>query len=374
MAEYKSFGFLMHDQPTRAQPIYIKDAPETPATFQELYPSRECQEIRKEEKHYWRTGHRILFTMVEDRTNACVIIKAQDTEANKEMRPLVVDAELLYPIIDADKTRKEGSGLEDTKLLRAVSDYLLARLKVAAEPRNLPDFWDPECEELQLQVFLDKSFSDSWDTLERPPPGGQDYGSSWITEFRARRSAEQAPAEGQGAVIAEPASAARSSGTGVAQAAQEDASKATPVTKELEAPANSAHDAEQVNAKVGDSQGLSKSPAPAAPTRESAEPLKSSSRAAGGGSKGAQQQKQKQKLGPGTAESGRESSKAKFPATAASSASMASSSSATSTTGPKSKKMAKQAQSASSSKSTKARKKGGMSPSLSSSSAKVAPS
>jgi hypothetical protein len=59
------------------------------------------------------------------------------TITNQYWRPIVVDLEVLFPLIDDKKilkegTRevKEGSGLDDMKIGRAAFDYLIARLKV----------------------------------------------------------------------------------------------------------------------------------------------------------------------------------------------------------------------------------------------------
>ncbi len=82
-AESASFHYLQHKQVVFT-PNYIKVEASKPPTYQELwcvgFPSGKKQ-IRREEKLYWRTRHRLDFIIEEDRLEAVIIIHIFETES-----------------------------------------------------------------------------------------------------------------------------------------------------------------------------------------------------------------------------------------------------------------------------------------------------
>lgn len=179
MAEYKSFHYLMHDQPgPKSDPVFLQ--PTAPPTFDELYPAREPIEIHRGNKFYWRSGHRVDIVMTEHRACKCIVIRSTETSANQEWCPLVVDIEALYPIINPNKTGKTSSGLSDEDLGKAAADYLLARLKVSSEPVPVPAWTVHRFRQVQVtRLVVEKAFSDEWETLELGEVPDIDLSGTW---------------------------------------------------------------------------------------------------------------------------------------------------------------------------------------------------
>lgn len=172
---------------------------------------------------------------MEDRQFACVIIlnkEVSDLEA-QDWRPIFVDAKALYPLVDPKKN-KNNPGLDDNALKNAISDFLVARLNVPSEPQPLPDFWEGSTSSasdaggdastsqeagtqvtavdessvaeasatadvsgappqyFEAQVQLTKSGTDTWDSLEIPPPEGLELESAWVAALLERQAAAEA--------------------------------------------------------------------------------------------------------------------------------------------------------------------------------------
>mmetsp|Transcript_52485 Transcript_52485/g.119670 ORF Transcript_52485/g.119670 Transcript_52485/m.119670 type:complete len:163 (-) Transcript_52485:12-500(-) len=139
--EYRSFHYLNHKE-VKFQPNFVKDPvfEEKPPTFEELWCSdpdvtNNRRLLKKEEKFYWRTRHRVEYIVEELRSASVIMVSVRETETDAHWRPLVIDTRVLFPLIDSKKilepkTRKPKEGLDEAGLARAASDYIIGRLLV----------------------------------------------------------------------------------------------------------------------------------------------------------------------------------------------------------------------------------------------------
>ena len=130
--EYESFRALGYEHTqTRIRPNYVTAEAEKPATWEDLYPLAEDggarRLLKKEDKLFWRTRHRLEFRIELCLKDRAIVVSTIDTEAEgrPSWRPIVVDLQVLFPIIDEKKlangtmekkSKKEGSGLDPEKL------------------------------------------------------------------------------------------------------------------------------------------------------------------------------------------------------------------------------------------------------------------
>lgn len=145
MAEFAAFHYLMHkDNGPEIKQHFITDKPKEVPKFLELWPAEgdaaERRLLKKEEKHYWRTGHRIEYQIFEDRKCETIVVLSTDTEKKEQFRPLFLSAHLLYTVLENKKQKIEGFEppmerkiVQDNELNKATCDYLLSRLQVTGE-------------------------------------------------------------------------------------------------------------------------------------------------------------------------------------------------------------------------------------------------
>lgn len=145
MAEYKSFHFLMHEQPQAATPFFVKGPDEKPATFAELYPApadNEARVVFSGEELFWSTMTQVRITMTAHLDARCLALQFRDlsSECEREMRPLFINLELLWPFLDP-KTSRTQKGLSESALDKATSAFVKARVKLSEGDVPLPEFW-----------------------------------------------------------------------------------------------------------------------------------------------------------------------------------------------------------------------------------------
>ena len=121
----------------------------SPLSFDELYSPRDkIILILKKEVSYWRTRDRIEYCFYEDRKHKVLIITCYDIEKKEALRTIFVNLEQLYYEVECKAresrdllTVKSNKKLgDDTSLHKAVSEYIIARLKISAEPLPWPFF------------------------------------------------------------------------------------------------------------------------------------------------------------------------------------------------------------------------------------------
>mmetsp|Transcript_9275 Transcript_9275/g.12157 ORF Transcript_9275/g.12157 Transcript_9275/m.12157 type:complete len:351 (-) Transcript_9275:198-1250(-) len=237
-AESASFHYLQHQQ-VKIIPTFIKAKEIVPPTFEELWGNGEDlprRLLRKEEKLFWRTRHRLEFIIEELRSDASIIISIREVDSDKEWRPIIVDSKILFPLIDDKKTIKKGTGLDNDSLARAASDYIVARLKPSNGEQPLPLWYQPteqdkeatdpgtketknevnestkkeentnpsstnesevikdgekvkESEWIEQQAMLDKLSHDTWEVIERAPTEGTINENRWLKEWNDKKQA-----------------------------------------------------------------------------------------------------------------------------------------------------------------------------------------
>ena len=165
MGEYESFHYLVHKQVVH-QPNFVKAKEVVPPTFEELWGTTTTDAagkkrvLKKEEKLYWRSRHRLEYIFEEHRSAKAIVIHVRETDSDtvgsdelrspgkvcwgvfltipllyfsQVWRPIVVDLEVLFPLIDDKRTTKAGTGInDDAKLGRAAVEFLQKRLVVKA--------------------------------------------------------------------------------------------------------------------------------------------------------------------------------------------------------------------------------------------------
>ena len=143
MGEYAAFHYLNHKDVDPIKAVYVESKP---LTFGELYSPRDGRiTIYKGEKSYWRTRDRIEFELIEDRVAKLLIVTCRSVSSNETFRTIFLNLECLYFELEskARETRdplfkKKDKKLDDKLLQKAVSDYVLARLNICAEPIPWP--------------------------------------------------------------------------------------------------------------------------------------------------------------------------------------------------------------------------------------------
>jgi hypothetical protein len=190
MGEYESFHYLVHKQVVH-QPNFIKAKEVVPPTFEELWGATaeaggKKKLLKKDEKLYWRSRHRLEYIFEEERSAKAIVIHVRETDTDtvgcllhregslvvaylcetppaippktprtyssgwgvslrrwllgfaQVWRPIVVDLEVLFPLIDDKRTTKKGTGInDDAKLGRAAVEFLQKRLAVKAHTSNM---------------------------------------------------------------------------------------------------------------------------------------------------------------------------------------------------------------------------------------------
>ena len=151
MGEYESFHFLVHKE-TKFAPNFVKAEEEKPPTFEELWIVTDQQKeaaaksktLKKEEKLFWRTRHRLEFIYEERRSAKAIVVHVREVDSNTHWRPLVVDLEILFPLIDEKRSTKPDSGInDDAKLGRVACEYLSTRLLPSKGEQPLPLWFQP---------------------------------------------------------------------------------------------------------------------------------------------------------------------------------------------------------------------------------------
>ena len=83
--EYESFHYLVHKQVV-IQPNFIKGKEEVPPTFEEKWCTTEeatkKRTLKKEEKLFWRSRHRLEFIFDEDRSAKAIIVHVREVDSN----------------------------------------------------------------------------------------------------------------------------------------------------------------------------------------------------------------------------------------------------------------------------------------------------
>lgn len=86
--EYESFHYLVHKQVV-FKPNYITEQVAKPPTYEELWCTAndpvERHTLKKEEKLFWRSRHRLEFIFEEVRSTASLIVNVREIDTNMVM-------------------------------------------------------------------------------------------------------------------------------------------------------------------------------------------------------------------------------------------------------------------------------------------------
>ena len=179
MAEYEAFAFLNTEKHGAAAAVNIKQyeaaavEKELPK-FEDFFPTEAAAAvveggaggnedtaeapaprlIRTEAKHFWRTNDRIEFRIYEVRQHKTMVVIAGNAEdAENEFRPLYIDLEALYTVLEnkaQSSPTVQKAPLEpltkrqiivDEDLWKTAADFLLQRLAPQKEPIPLPEWF-----------------------------------------------------------------------------------------------------------------------------------------------------------------------------------------------------------------------------------------
>jgi hypothetical protein len=84
-AESASFHYLQHKQ-VNFKPNFVQAKEVVPPTFEELWGTGDDlprRVLKQEEKLFWRTRHRLEFTIEEFRAKSCIIVNVRDVDNDK---------------------------------------------------------------------------------------------------------------------------------------------------------------------------------------------------------------------------------------------------------------------------------------------------
>ena len=143
MGDYAAFHYLNHKDVDPIKAVYVESKP---LAFGELYSPRDGRiVIHKGEKSYWRTRDRVEFELIEDRSAKLLVITCRSIASNENFRTIFLNLESLYFELESKARenreplfKKKDKKLDDKLLQKAITDYVLARLNIGADPIPWP--------------------------------------------------------------------------------------------------------------------------------------------------------------------------------------------------------------------------------------------